>query len=541
MADSSSTAPTVRTRFAPSPTGELHIGGARTALFNWAYARMMGGQFVLRIEDTDQKRSSDQSMRNILRDLAWLGIDWDEGPTLQGDDVEVLGDKGPYFQSQRLDLYQGAIDQLKRLSRAYEDDGAVRFKATDQDVTVQDQILGPVTYPAGELEDFVIQKADGFPTFHLANVVDDASMSITHVLRGQEHLINTPKHLQLFDALGLQPPTYAHIPLIFNPDGSKMSKRDKAKAARSTLNDAVAAGKPQDELIDELIAYSHQTHKHLHSYFASGHRLSKPEVNQFLANKTDSPEVTVCAEYLFKLHLPEIDVADFRDAGYFPEVLCNYLALLGWNPGEDREKFDNDFLAAHFSFDRVGKSASKFDRDKLASFNQDHIKDTLSADERVAALQAFAGEHHPAFMEVLNDTTWPAFAEAYRERAKTLNDPFDAGAFFVAADSSFTYDLTSKAIKKAVLKGEPNGLQCLTEFHDTLAATDPWSGQAAHEAVEAWCAERELNMGKLAQPIRVAVSGTPVTPPIDLTLDILGKDRTLARIDRFLQIAAAQS
>ena len=280
------------TRFAPSPTGMLHIGGARTALFSWAYARGRGGKFLLRIEDTDQARSTPEATRRIVEDLAWLGLDWDEGPDADavaagGDPYEnTIGDHGPYFQSQRLPTYADAVATLLESGRAYrcyktpeqltaERDAAraagkpykydrgestslsdaqiaeyeaegrpfvIRFRVPDEDVVVHDEVLGDVVTAAAELEDFVIQKSDDFPTFHLAVVCDDEAMNVTHVIRGQEHLNNTPRHVALQDALGFRRPTYAHIPLIFNADGSKMSKRDKAKAARARRRYAPARG-----------------------------------------------------------------------------------------------------------------------------------------------------------------------------------------------------------------------------------------------------------------------------------------------------------
>jgi len=501
---------TVRTRFAPSPTGELHIGGARTALFNWAYARRFGGKFILRIEDTDQKRSSTQSMKNILRDLQWLNIHSDEGPRLtDGQNVEVVGDAGPYFQSQRLDLYRDAITKLKADGHAVDEDGAVRFKASDQDVTVQDAVLGAVTYPAAELEDFIIQKADGFPTFHLANVIDDAGMNITHVIRGQEHLINTSKHLQLFEALGLTPPTFAHIPLIFNPDGSKMSKRDKAKVSR-TAAESQNLNEAQGIEADRFAA--------------------------FLSKDNNDLDIAVAVAEQLGVTLPEIDVEDFKQSGYLPSTLCNYLALLGWNPGNDLERFDNGYLCKHFGFERVGKSNSKFDREKLSSFSQDDLK-VLPASDLVNELQTAAPDN---FKQALTDDTWPAFAEAYRERSKTLLDPFEQGAFFVAACESITPDFENKGVKKAVLKGDPNGIACLKDFLHVLENITDWSGQAVHEAIENYCNAQGVNMGKIAQPIRVALSGTPVTPPLDLTIDILGREKTMARINRFLETAPTE-
>ena len=225
------------TRFAPSPTGALHVGGARTALFAWAYARQHdtigGGKFIIRIEDTDQKRSSPESTRSILRDLLWLGLNWDEGPNPAADDpyADQLGTNGPYFQSQRLDIYSKYINQLIEAGLAYEDDGAIRFRM-DKDIAFSDEVFGELKFASADLEDFVIRKADGFPTFHMAVVIDDALMGVTHVIRGQEHLSNTSKHVALIDALGFTRPTYVHLSSIMNPDGSKMSKRDKAKVAR---------------------------------------------------------------------------------------------------------------------------------------------------------------------------------------------------------------------------------------------------------------------------------------------------------------------
>ncbi|MCG8551187.1 MAG: glutamate--tRNA ligase, partial [Desulfobacterales bacterium] len=294
----------VVTRFAPSPTGFLHVGGARTALFNWAYARAHGGQFILRIEDTDKARSTAEATKAIIADMKWLGLDWDQGPALGSDNGDSewdpystqIGENGPYFQSQRGDLYQAAIDKLFELGRAYycfktaeELDAArkaaraakkpyqydpadalainadkakleeylasdrkrvVRFKMPEHDVVVKDEILGDVVVAREELEDFIIVKADGGPTFHMANIVDDNAMGVTLVIRGQEHLNNTPKHVALYEALGLKAPKFAHIPLIFNSDGSKMSKRDKGKAARAAAKDAKLDGV---EGIDEAL------------------------------------------------------------------------------------------------------------------------------------------------------------------------------------------------------------------------------------------------------------------------------------------------
>jgi glutamyl-tRNA synthetase len=225
------TQPKVRTRFAPSPTGYLHIGGARTALFNWLYARHHNGQFVLRVEDTDDARNTQDFVDIIISGLKWLGLDWDEGPVSGDLEAQGKGDRGPYFQSKRSDIYKGYIDQLIKNDQAYEKEGAIRFRMQRDPITIPDLVVGDVVRKLTDREEkdpnFVIVRADGKPVFHLVNVIDDLEMGITHVIRGEDHLSNTSKHLALFQALGKTPPNYAHIPLILNANGSKMSKRDE--------------------------------------------------------------------------------------------------------------------------------------------------------------------------------------------------------------------------------------------------------------------------------------------------------------------------
>lgn len=235
----------IRVRFAPSPTGFLHIGGARTALFNWLYARHTGGKFVLRIEDTDDARNSQEAVDLILRGLSWLGLDWDEGPAPTPEDPYASkGDRGPYFQSQRTALYQQYVEKLLSKDLAYEKDGAVRFRMTTDPVTVNDLVVGDVVREMPDREkadpDFVILRSDGKPVFHLVNVIDDLEMGITHVIRGEDHLSNTPKHLKLFEAFGVEPPKFAHIPLILNANGSKMSKRDDGASMLPYIENAYA-------------------------------------------------------------------------------------------------------------------------------------------------------------------------------------------------------------------------------------------------------------------------------------------------------------
>lgn len=316
---------TVRTRFAPSPTGFLHIGGARTALYNWLYARHHGGKLVLRVEDTDAERSTAESMQIILDGLQWLGLDWDEGPGAGGD--RVRGEFGPYFQSERNDIYDRYLAKLEEGGHLYEDDGAIRFRVPDKDITVHDQVCGDVTTnlkeqgsrrydPEAKQEveanpDLVIKRPNGGYIFHFVNVVDDIEMGITHVLRGEDHLSNTPKHIALYEALGAELPVFAHIPLNLNPSGTKMSKRD------------------QGALIHE-----------------------------------------------------------YQEGGFLPAAVNNYMALLGWSGKDDQEIFTMDELVEKFDFPGINKSNSKFDYDKCKWVNGEHLK-LLPADELLAVAAPF--------------------------------------------------------------------------------------------------------------------------------------------------------
>jgi glutamyl/glutaminyl-tRNA synthetase len=539
----------IRTRFAPSPSGHLHVGGARTALFCWAFAhgRDRGGKFILRIEDTDQKRSSDAASMAFLEDLAWLEIDWDEGPEYEGCGG---GAAGPYFQSQRLDIYDTHIDQLIAEGRAYrafetaesldaarakakaegrdyrydraalELDPAtverylaenrphvVRFRVPDADVVVSDVVRGEVRTTPAELDDFVIRKADGYPTYHFAVVVDDELMGVTHVIRGEEHLKNAAKHVLLQDALGFRRPVFAHISLIFNPDGSKMSKRDKDKALRQYVREH---GISSSDAIDEktwtwwLERKDHQLD------------LEKAEA---LARELG-------------VSLPEINVDDFRRAGYLPEVLVNYLALLGWSPGGDVEKFDAGFLLAHFDLDRIIRSPAKFDRDKLLAFNLDALQ-SMEGDAFVRRLRSHAERHHPEFLASLGDR-FDLFARANQARSKTLEDPFTSCRFFIEADDAIEYE-DSKAARKALVNGDPNGYAHLDALAPLLAALEDWSVESLERRVTEYADNHAGGkLGKVAQPLRIAVSGGTISPAIFETLAILGRASVLARIGRCL-------
>jgi glutamyl-tRNA synthetase len=502
--------PPVVTRFAPSPTGNLHIGGARTALFAWAFARKHGGQLILRIEDTDLARSTPESTKGILRDLTWLGLDWDQGPDPgsggPGDPYDLdtqIGPHRPYFQSQRHEqgIYNELVQKLLDSGQAYEDQDAVRFRM-DRDVAFNDVVFGPIEVKADDLEDFIIRKGEKggrLPTFHLAVTVDDALMGVTHVIRGQEHLANTPKHAALCDALGFDRPKWVHLPSIMNADGSKMSKRDKAKAARKAAKDTDL--KPAS---DTMAA--------------------------FIAKENDDAQVADAIAHALGLTLPEIEVTDFQRSGYLPAVLLNYIALLGWNPGDDTERFDLDYLVQHFSPERIGKKNSQFDRAKLAKFNADTLA-AMPADRFHGLLHKHFKAYHPDCLDKLGDTGFRTFAAMYQARSQTLSTPAELGRFFFCADDDIEYN--AKAVKKNLTRNDGEGLKVLQQFRDELDTCDDWTADALHSLIESFVEKHRLkNMGSVAQPLRVALTGSAVSPEIGPTLELLGKQAVIARIDR---------
>lgn len=552
------------TRFAPSPTGHLHVGGARTALFNWALAQG-GGRYLLRIEDTDRARSSEQAAAGLLEDLAWLGIPWQEGPVfgeLGGDPHGV----GPFFQAQRLERYAAAargllerdlaypafekpeeLDARRREAQSrkqpfryrrspdYDREAAIRrmasephvlrFRMPETPVQVSDAVLGEIEFGEEHLDDFVIVKRDGFPTYHFSVVVDDEAMGVTHVLRGQEHLNNTPRHVALQAALGHRVPVYAHLPILFNPDGSKMSKRDKDKAARALVKQT--SGDPAVRSAIEAVVPAER-------------------LDRWIGDKRSqlaSDELRELASTL-GLELPPIEVEDFRRSGFLPEVLCNYLALLGWSPGEkdaegrDLERFDRDYLARHFSLERVGRGNAKFDVEKLLAFNQDAIAE-LSDEDFFARLGEWCERYAPEVLE--RDEAWRRrFAAVVRTRCRTLADPFSTsgpGGFALVADDGFAFD--PKAVAKHLGRGDPPGLSLLGEVRALLGSQNPFEAAAIEAAVQAFCEERSLGMGRVAQPLRVAVTGGSASPPLGDTLEILGRESVLCRIDRCLAECAA--
>ncbi len=526
MADSTPNSPIV-TRFAPSPTGMLHVGGARTAMFAWAYAKGRSGTFLLRLEDTDLARSTEASAQAILEDLRWLGLDWDNADNIPR-------------QSQRRALYDQHIKTLLASGQAYDDDGAVRFRV-DDDITFHDEVFGDITVKAEQIEDFVIRKGEAggkLPTFHFAVVVDDADMGVTDVIRGQEHLANTPKHVALQRALGLPTPRYAHLPSIMNPDGSKMSKRDKAKAARKAGNDRIG----QSQSLGELLARCHE----IAGFNIEPHH--PVELSNFLEKKTEDSNWVQWIASALDLTLPEIDVADFRRSGYLPEVLCNYLALLGWSPteqavtdaGYEAERFGTTplhFIRDHFSFDRVGKSNAKFDRDKLLKFSTEAVVELPEEEFRHRFRTHLTDFHAAAFERFLeDDAALVELCQAVQERAKTLEDAVDQAKFLVCDDDAIQYDPELKAVKKNIFKNDNAGLLILQAARDALANLEDWTGPKLIAILDDLVEQHNLNnIGGVAQPLRIALTGLPISPPIDHTLSLMGKPATLRRIDRCLE------
>lgn len=554
-------APIVRTRFAPSPSGHLHVGGARTALFCWAYARKRSGKFMLRIEDTDVKRSSDAASMAFLEDLKWLGIEWDEGPEFEGCGG---GEHGPYFQSQRLETYNRYIEKLIAEGNAFrafetpeELDAArkaahaqkinyrydraalkltaaqiqqnlaesrphvVRFRIPDhlERVTVHDEVRGDVVVERSELDDFVIRKADGYPMYNFAVVVDDELMGVTHVIRAQEHLSNTPKHVMLQDALGFRRPVYAHISIITNPDGSKMSKRDKDKALRAAVKKNNLTAPPQcpgTPVPGSGVITTETWNRWLSD---KDHQLALDDAERLAA--------------VLNVALPEINVDDFRRHGYLPEVMINYLALLGWSPGSDIEKFDRQFLIDRFDFDRIVKTPAKFDRDKLKAFNQDAIQ-SMHIDELARLLEQHAQQFHADWHAKLNGK-FVLFARANQKRIATLDAAFTMDRFFIMSDDDPALTNYGDDVRKHLTGGEPTGFAHLDAVLPALRGVNDWTAETLEHAVKQYAdSHADGKLGKVAQPLRIAVSGGVVSPAIFETLAILGRDSTLMRIAQCL-------
>ncbi|MCB9744299.1 MAG: glutamate--tRNA ligase [Alphaproteobacteria bacterium] len=527
-----------RSRFAPSPSGRLHVGGARTALFNLLFAHHEGGRFVLRIEDTDRVRSSLESEASICDDLRWLGIQWDEGP-------DVGGPGAPYRQSERLELYRAALQTLLDSGRAYEAwetreeldelraaaeaakqnfryrrrshsedqlaafkaEGRVpviRFSTLGRDVSFEDRILGEVSVRGEDIEDLVIFKADGYPTYHFAVVVDDHHMGVTDVLRAQEHTQNTAKHVLLYEALGWEVPSHGHMPLIFSMHGGKMSKRDKAKAARAAAAEV--------DLSAKMAGFD-------------------PEVlAAFMKKEIDDVAVAEAIAEALSVELPEIEVVDFRRAGFLPEALVNFLALLGWSAGDDREFYTLDELVEAFTVERVGKTAARFDRDKLLAMNASYMRSLPDA-RLLEALQDYLS-HRKGPLAEADEALLTQIIHMYKERARTFRELEQSAAWVFSAPTEYGPE---KSVAKALLKGQVTGLTALGQLRPALEALDTWTAEAIEGLIgELAEAQHEGKMGKLAQPLRVALTGGPVSPPIGETAAVLAKEEVLARVDACL-------
>jgi len=537
----------VVTRFAPSPTGYLHVGGARTALFNWLWARRTGGVFLLRIEDTDQKRNTPTATQQVMDDLKWLGIQWDHGPG-------VGGPHGPYLQSQRKDIYDKYVKKLLDEGKAYycfdtseeldalrkqaevqkegfaysrpdnfptageaekaRADGlpvTVRFAAPqDEPVIVQDMVRGAITFAAGEISDFIIRKSDGFPTYNFACVVDDYLMNVTHIIRGQEHLNNTPGQQALWQALFPDAPfpKYAHMSVTVSDTGGKLSKRERPKALRTAIKAAEALD------LETL---------------AQAGSITAEELGSFIAGKTtpDMPNIDEMARYLGTA-LPEINIVDFFRSGYLPEAMVNFLALLGWNPGDNREIMPVDELIASFDLSRLTKSNSLFDRQKLLAFNTEHIK-MASGEELLRHFKDYLKEAGSPAASA-DDGLLSKIIELC-EGARTLADIQGKSSFLFIDNDKIEYD--DKAVKKVLLKSD--GLAILAIVRDKLAAMDKITEQAVEDMLRGLAEEKQLGLGKIAQPLRVAICGTTISLPIFDSVRLLGKENTLARIDNTLR------
>lgn len=454
----------IKTRFAPSPTGYLHVGGARTALFSWLHARKHGGRFILRIEDTDLERSTQESVNAILEGMTWLGLEYDEGPFYQThrferykEIIQQLLDQGDAYycycskeELEQLRNEQMANKEKPRYSGKCRNNTniiegvqpVIRFKNPEHGVvTINDLVKGDISVANKELDDLIIARSDGTPTYNLTVVVDDMDMGVSHVIRGDDHINNTPRQMNILKALGAEVPHYAHLPMILGSDGTRLSKRHGA-----------------------------------------------------------------------------VSVMQYRDDGYLPEALLNYLVRLGWSHG-DQEIFTIDEMIEYFDLADVNLSASSFNSEKLLWLNHQYIM-TCDPAHVARHLSWHMGE------QGIDPTSGPDLVEVVkvqRERCKTLVDMANASRFFYLEFDG--YD--AKAAKKNFKQGTD---EVLEQLHDEFVRLTHWEGEALHQIVLNVAENLELNLGKVAQPLRVAICGTSVSPPIDVTLSLLGRDKTLDRI-----------
>ncbi|MEY4119169.1 MAG: glutamate--tRNA ligase, partial [Planctomycetota bacterium] len=442
---------------------------------------------------------------------------WDSAEELEAMRKDAMARKEAFRYR-----FRGAVSAEQRATFIAEGrQSVVRFRSGEVAVTIKDEVLGDATLPAGEVDDFVIRKKDGFPTYHFAVVVDDELMGVTHVLRAQEHFTNTAKHMLLQDALGFRRPVYGHLSIIKNPDDSKMSKRDKDKVLRKAVKERGLNAPPAGTV-------------------------SADEWSKWIGddNVQLDLEGAIRLGEALKVQLPEINVDDFRRSGYLPEVLCNFLALNGWSPGHDIEKFDNEFLKQRFGLDRVMKTPAKFDRVKLLAFNTDAITGMAPVDF-ARRCREHARQFRPEYLARLDDEKFALLMKASQERSKTLDDPFKANGFLLVADDALVFS-DDKNVRKALgigaapADGARSGLDHLKAMRTVLAGVAEWTHGALEGAATAYANEHAgAKIGSVAQPLRVAVSGSTVSPPIWDTLLLVGRSATLARIDRCVAWASA--
>lgn len=464
----------VRVRIAPSPTGFVHVGNVRAALFNWMFARHNDGTFILRIDDTDLERSETRFEQDIKDGFRWLGLDWDEG-------VDAGGDRGPYRQSERLDRYRKVAADLLEAGLAYYDDrspealeelrrqaqsekrhpntyirrpeveattGVVRF-SVPQDAAVEfvDVIRGSMRFDAEVLDDFVILRSDGSPTYHLASTLDDVDHAITHVIRGEDLLSSTPKHILLTRAIGAEPPTYGHLPLIMGPDGKRLSKRHGATSLK-----------------------------------------------------------------------------EFRDAGYLPEALRNYLCLLGWSIDAERTVFTSEEAIAAFDLADVSKNPAVLDRDKLDWLNGEYIR-ALPESEFVERVRPHIVAGLGRDLDAMEWKRFEAMAPLVQERTKFFPEAADQVRFLFTDDLEYDESSWEKVMVKEGVS------DVLVAARDKLASLESFDHEAVEASLRSMLEELEIGARKGFQPIRVAVSGSQVSPPLFESIAALGRDRTLSRID----------
>ncbi|MFA6422989.1 MAG: glutamate--tRNA ligase [Patescibacteria group bacterium] len=438
----------IRTRIAPSPTGYLHIGTARTALFNYLFAKQAGGKFIVRIEDTDHERSEEKYVLDITNGLSWLGLNWDEGPFTEGE-------FGPYYQSKKTERYNECVKILLDQNLAYKKDGAIWFRIPEKidldttEIIVKDLIRGDVHFKLTDLKDFVIVKSDGTPIFHLAVVVDDYDMKISHIIRGEDHLSNTPKHILLQKALNFPTPIYAHLPLIVNPNHSKMSKR----------KDPVS-----------------------------------------ISN-------------------------DFKDKGYLPEAMINFISLLGWSPKNEDEIFSLQDLITEFDLTRVGKSPSVFNQQKLDWINGLYIR-KMSLGDLAKQLEPFYSKHG---VNVKGEYLLSVIA-LIQERLKNLDEAYSLSYFMFdekieVPPEMLLEKLHDKNLTKNALEKSYKIIEAIDFTHDKLESE-----------LRNLATEMNITAKGLFQTLRVAVCGTDVAPPLFQTFEVLGKEKVLKRINEALNL-----